>query len=345
MQTLLKAQPKLLEFLGRFTDAFGVKLNPAILIVREDLFAKLRTTNAIPSFRDILVASVIPYSRALTIVYRTGNRVCYSASFWLYPWMVGNDLGHMTMHTPALTAFHIVDEFGGQSMPEVPDMQLEARDLDKVLFDALMKRWRRHYIGNRQTWEDRALFRSLNMVAQATQLPGGSDVTFYDLCRNAALWVGAFEMLTHPRKGNSGLQTVYALLERVFVDDKNLKKQRYVAYMGRAKKPWPRRILPCWLYGRLYILRNKYLHGNPISKNLLDLKGSEHGLFWMAAPLYRFALYAFLRMRFRRKMPPPSKPKAFGRYIADRMTYRDSQDLVERALLRARNRPQNKGTP
>ena len=74
-------------------------------------------------------------------------------------------------------------------------------DLDKVLFATLMKRWRRHYLRNRQTWEDRALFRSLNMAVQATQPPGGSDVTFYDLIRNAALWVGAFEMLLTRAKG------------------------------------------------------------------------------------------------------------------------------------------------
>jgi len=342
MQTLLKARPKLLDFLNRFTDAFGVKLSPAILIVREDLFAHLRTTNAIPSFRDILVAAVVPYSRAQTIVYRTGNRVCYSASFWLYPWMIGDERGHMTMHTPAMAAFHVVEEFGGQSMPEVPHMQLDSRDVDQVLFDALMKRWRRHYIGNRQTWEDRALFRSLNIVAEATQVPGGSGVTFYDLCRITALWVGAFEMLTHPRKGSAGLETVYPLLERVPIEDKNLKKQSYVAYMGRAKKPWPRRTLPCWLYGRLYVLRNRYLHGNPISAKLLELKGSKHGLFWMAAPLYRFALYGFLGMGFKRPMPPLSKPKAFGRYIADRMKYGGSQDIIERALLRSRNRAEQK---
>jgi hypothetical protein len=337
MQRVLAAQPKLAEFLSRFTDAFGVRLNPAILIVREDLFATMRATNAIPSFRDILVASVVPYARALTIVHRTTNRICYSASFWLYPWMIGNELGHMTMATPALSAFHVVEEFHGQSSPEVPHMELSARDLDKVLFEALMKRWRRHYLTKRQTWEDRALFRSLNMAVEAAQPPGGTDLTFYDLIRNVALWVGAFEMLTHPRTGNAGLQTVYALLERVKCDDKNLKKKTYAAYT-RAKKPWPRRVLPCWLYGRLYRARNRYIHGNPVSANLLSLKGSKHGLFWLAAPLYRFALFGFLNMGYKRKIPPLSKPKTLGRYISDHMTYHDSQHLIERALLRARNR-------
>jgi len=202
-----------------------------------------------------------------------------------------------------------------------------------------MKRWRRHYLRNRQTLEDRALFRSLNMAVQATQPPGGSDVTFYDLIRNAALWVGAFEMLTHPRKGNAGLRTVYPLLESVKCEDKNLRKKTYTAYMGSAPKPWPRRMLPCKLYGRLYQARNKYIHGNPVSPALLQLKGSKHGLFWLAAPLYRFALTGFLKLEFKPKMPKLSNPKAFGRYIAERMDFYDAQQLIERALLRARNRP------
>jgi hypothetical protein len=338
MQAILKAQPKLLEFLGRFTDAFDAKLNPAILIVRDDLFERMRKTNAIPSFRDILVASVVPYARAHTIVYSTGNRVCYAESFWLYPWMVGNDLGHMTLSTPALSAFHVVDDFHGQSSPEVPHLQLDSGDLDKALFVALMKRWRRHYLGTRQTWEDRALFRSLNMAMEAMQPPGGSGLTLYDLCRNAALWVGAFEMLTHPRKGGAGLHTVYPLLERIECIDKNLGKKKYAAYAG-AKNPWPRRSLPCWLYGRLYQARNKYIHGNPISISLLQLPGAKHGLFWLSAPLYRFALIGFLSLGFKGKVPSLTNKKAYERYIRNWFNRSDSNSIIERALLRARNDP------
>ena len=36
VQAIVAQQPQLTEFLSRFTDAFGVKLNPAILIVREE---------------------------------------------------------------------------------------------------------------------------------------------------------------------------------------------------------------------------------------------------------------------------------------------------------------------
>jgi len=335
VQEITASQPKLLEFLSRFTDAFGVKLSPAILVVKDDLFDKLRTTNAIPSFRDALAISVVPYARANSIVYNnTGDRLYYGASFWLYPWMLGNELGHMTMSTPALGAFHVVEEFHGQSLPEMPYLQLRMIDLDNVLFEALMKRWRRHYLTGRQIWEDRALFRSLNAAAHATQLPGGSDTTQYDLCRIAALWVGAFEMLTHPRKGGAGLHTVYPLLARVRPNNKDLQKAKYIAHMGRAKKPWPRRTLPCWLYGRLYQARNKYIHGNPITQKILMLKGAQHGLFWLAAPLYRFALIAFLNLGRHRQQP--TNPKMYKRHAEEWFKYNYNNSIIERALLRAR---------
>jgi len=68
----------------------------------------------------------VPYERARTVVHKRTNHICYSASFWLYPWMIGNELGHMTLSTPALSAFHVVEEFHGQSFPEVPELQLSA---------------------------------------------------------------------------------------------------------------------------------------------------------------------------------------------------------------------------
>src|SRR5262245_61802395 len=93
IQEIITAHPKFLDFLSRFTDAFGVRLSPAILVVKRSVFSELRTTNAIPSFRDALAISVIPYARALNVVYGSANHIYYGASFWLYPWMVVDELG------------------------------------------------------------------------------------------------------------------------------------------------------------------------------------------------------------------------------------------------------------
>jgi len=55
----------------------------------------------------------------------------------------------------------------------------------------LLERWERYYLGTKRRREDRILFRSLNMAVKAAQMPGGIDVTLYDVGRMIALWVWA----------------------------------------------------------------------------------------------------------------------------------------------------------
>ena len=187
--------PRFNDFVSRFTDAFRVPADPVIMIVREDLVGKLAALDPLPSFRDLVALSTIPYARALATVYgnRAIHRVCYSNSFWLYPWMLSKDNEHLTTSTPAFHGMHSVEEFHGQATPELPIMKLG--EIDGPLLEVLL---RRYYLGKRKYPEDRALFRSLNMAAQAAQLPAGIDVTLYDLGRQIALWVSACAPIRRP---------------------------------------------------------------------------------------------------------------------------------------------------
>ncbi len=196
IQAFLSAHPMFGEFLSRFTDTFNVPLEPVVFIVREDAIPTfVDTQGALLSFRDLTALSVVPYARSHGLVYGRSERIMYANSFWLHPWMIDND--RLTATTPAFAGVHVVEQFHGHSSPELPVMQLD--ELDRPLFEALLVRWKRHYVGKRQRWQDRALFRSLNMAYQAAQLPAGIGTTLYDLGRIAALWVSAFEILAHPR--------------------------------------------------------------------------------------------------------------------------------------------------
>jgi hypothetical protein len=329
---ICSAHPKFKELISRFTDAFGVPLNPVIQIVRNDIAAKIEHVEPLASFRDLVALSVVPYARALAAVYDNPHHISYSNSFWLYPWMLGKDNQHLVASTPAVTAFHIVDQFHGQSSPELSTMVL--KDVDQPLFEALLVRWKRHYIGKRQRWQDRALFRSLNMAAQAAQLPAGADSTIYDVGRIVALWVSAFEILTHPRRGKAGLSGVYTVLESVAYLDPTVRARRYAAYT-RSKARSPQRSLPCWLYGKLYRARCDFLHGEPLGAKPLNTDGSRVSLFWIAPCLYRLALTAFLGLSFKRPIPR-ANPRKLGEYIASNMRFERYQETIERALLRAR---------
>ena len=226
--------------------------------------------------------------------------------------MLSTDNQHLTTSTPAMMALHVVQEFHGQSSPELPIVELS--ELDKPLFDVLVLRWKRHYLGKRQRWEDRALFRSLNMATQAAHLPAGVGTTLDDLGRIAALWVSAFEILAHPRTEDSGTRQVYGLFENVAYLDRNVGSRRYVEHRrkkkskgsSKPKSPQHRCALPSWLYGKLYQARNDFLHGNPVGATSLYPRGSKVSLFWLAPSLYRIALTGFLRMKFQSKVPKES---------------------------------------
>jgi hypothetical protein len=310
------------------------------------VISQLDRPDPIMSFRDLVAMSVVPYARSLNSVYNTSNRIVYSNSFWLYPWITGRDTEYLVASTPAFQGVHVVEQFHGQSSPEISVMELREQDIDKPLFEELLRRWKRYYLRKRQSWQDRALFRSLNMANQAAQLPAGVGTILYDLGRMVALWVSAFEILAHPRTEDSGLRRVYPLLERVSYWDRNVGRRRYAAYMPRGKKrkkptkPSPRRPFPCSLYGKLYQARCDFLHGNPIHDNALHPNGSKLSLFWVAPVLYRLALTGFLELPGANKRPKGSTTRLDGNYL-DRLLTRavTTQNIMERALLQLRSKP------
>src|SRR5271170_4236037 len=64
------------------------------------------------------------------------DRVSYANSFWPHPWMVESD--KLIAQTPAFGGFHVVQDFHGQSSPELPIMELDK--LDEPLFAVLLAR-------------------------------------------------------------------------------------------------------------------------------------------------------------------------------------------------------------
>lgn len=312
--------PKFKDFISRFTNAFDVPTRPVIQIVREDVAAKLADVEPLASFRDLVALFVIPYTRALATIYgnRAINRISYSNSFWLYPWMLAKNNEYLVALTPALRGLHVVDEFHGQAAPELPIMDLD--EIDECLLKVLLRRWRRYFLGGRRYAEDRALFRSLNMAAQAAQMPGGIDVTLYDLGRLIALWVSACEILANHVSGRANVKKVYDLLDRVSFVNHRISLRKYKAFVSKTETE--RRNLACQVYGKLYHARCDFLHGNPIRKDRLTFSG-QVGFSWVAPCVYRLALTGFL------KLSPMEPARTF---------YTDPQSIVERALARTKKR-------
>jgi hypothetical protein len=322
-------------FMSRFTDAFGVPQRPAILLARKR--PKI-TSEAMASFRDLVVLSIVPYNRAQLIVYGRGSpRILFSNSFWLYPWMLDKNYEWLITQSLASLGLNEVRRFKGQATPEIFPIEMNPVDLDKTLLIALIQRWHRRYFKPKPTWEDRALFRSLNMANIACQLPSIVDTTLFDYGRTLALWVSAFEILVHPGNAKANQAAVNAVLDKIPYFERAMRRKTHHAYDPKANKV-TRTTLARAAYAQLYRARNHFLHGEPVSKRSLRLKRTRARLIDVASSLYRLALTAVLDLRFTETPPSASNLQAYLAFRHRASEFHDGQHMHERALLKGRRR-------
>lgn len=321
------------EFLSRFTDPFDQELAPATIIVRrEGALTESLSVEAVAGFRDAAVASVVPLAQAATLVHGARGRPSFSDYFAIYPWMLDKHYEDLVVYTPAVHGLHHVEEFTGQGLATISQHRIAASEMDDTLWTALASRWRALFVDGDDSWENRALFRSLNMANSAMLVPSGSETTQYDIGRSLGLWGSAFEILVHEGpNGSSGTQQVVALIETLAY--KSAKAGAKTHLSGR-KKDAALYSLGAWLYFRLNDARNDFMHGNPIAANVFATPKGKH--LWMyAAPLYRLALTSFLGLTFDRDPPAGADTDAIAAFISDRMDFEEMQGVCERALLTA----------
>jgi hypothetical protein len=312
--------PQFRRFLRKFTDPFGARVSPGVLLIKSDAAQTFRSIEAASSFRDLLALSVIPLQRARGIVTDGPHHIQYSDYFDFYPWVYHEGHKHLVCDTPAQLSLHEVRVFRGQTSAILSPVDFDHTDVDRPILNALLQRWRTRYGTRRPQWSDQALFRSLNMAAAASKMPAGADLTTFSIGRSIALWVSAFEILNHPGQGKVGLWDVYGRLGAVPWRHKKLKARRYKPKSSKAK-----RNLACWIYGEIYRIRNDFLHGNPVDQSSLIVKRSRRNLFSYAGILYRMALSGFLDLQ-----PSLSDPSQWSR---ERFDFHSNQGDMEEALL------------
>ncbi|MBM7116829.1 hypothetical protein I3V78_25090 [Archangium primigenium] len=279
-------------FSEQFSDAFGRKVEPSVLLLRADANRAFFDVGAVSSFRDAIAISAIGYSRALELIFPRGHRVLYGDALAFYPWTPSAGVASMVIRTPAYAGIDEVKRFHGQSSPVIPTMRLQGDHLDMHLLRELFSRWCRLYGSSSPRRDDVALFRSLNMAFHASLMPAGADETFYDRGRLISLWVSAFEILVHPGPGGSANKlSVFNLLEDFkWLNPKSAARTYETSYRRVIK----RRTLASWLYEKIYECRCKFLHGEVVSPSDFNVPRPEGCLDEYAAPLYRMALAAFL---------------------------------------------------
>lgn len=309
------------EFISRFTTEHGTALQPAVLLKEFEGENQQYSTEAMVAFRNSIAVATIIRSHALLLNNGAQHRIMYSDVFQFHPWMIDRDYERLISLTPAQMAVHNIEDFRGQSSAGVPIHGLAYHETDRPLLEALLNSWTKGYGKARQSAEQRALFRSLNMANAALAMPAVQGALFFDYGRQCALWVSAFEILAHHFAGRARADflAVKQLLEASRFLGRKTRRRRYrISYRRRGENV----ALPTKLYMLLYQARNDFLHGNPVTRSNLRLPWSGRFIGDFAPLLYRCALRSFL---------------GIGPQAGDREFH--VQWDVEEALLRALERP------
>ena len=335
VQELKREYPNFRKFMLRFDDTFKNRIHPTLILRRADVPEYLTAGEVAASFRDLLVASMVPYARSRNIISDNFRyQAAYSSYFWVYPWMIDRNYEHIIASTPAILALHETAAFKGQSSPDPSPVTVRRKDFDEPLLQELLRRWMARYNFDNPVWENIALFRSLNMANQASLIPAGADATIHDFGRIIGLWVAAFEILVHPGgKGRANPEKVFDLLERVpWID----KRCRYRRFETGTRRKSVRRNLACWVYKQMYSCRNDFLHGNPVENSDLMIRNSGRPINSIAPALYRLGLASFLRLSWNEQLPPPDDAEALAEYWGRQSEFATPQRDMEKALRLSR---------
>lgn len=341
VQNAAKIQPRFGKFLNRFTDAFGEKITPSVVMVRSDAPEQVRTPSAIAGFRDAISISTTTRARAGRLIGHTGlQRPIWAECFSIYPWMLDKFGESLLANTPSLMGSHDVERFRGQSVPGFSTADIDQFDVDKPLFEKLSNRWSSRFLGDAIDWEQRAIFRSLNMAHQASMMPGGQEATFYDVGRLITLWVSAMEILIHTGPGGGAYKTgVMDLLDRAPWQDGRLEELTHP--VPQKKRTIQNRSLASSLYFRIDGLRSDFVHGNDVSDEQLVTE-SGTPLLHVAASLYRMALATKIGV-----LRPNRKDEGefdLDKFLEDFSAYsdwREPQMRHEKVVLKAMGLPED----
>ena len=329
VQGLANQHPTFSNYLVSFRSEFNHRINPSVIIRRDDTPELYRTVDALAGFRDAIALSVLPYAWADFLRYGHSPEIGYSDSFSIYPWMLDKNYEYVVMRSIGQVGLDEAHELKPQSIPGVTPRKLVRRNMDRPMLAALLKRWPVRYGTADPTWEDRALFRSLNMANAAARLPANAEGTEYDIGRCIGLWVSAFEILVH--SGDSSLKFVYKNFNKA---EWHLSKCKEPIYEAEGYKPGQaKRNLACWIYGKIHKARNDFLHGNAVADNTLLIPDSGRFLLHYAPVLYRMALTARLGLKWTEESPTdPTEKRAYDERYFD---FRYFQGDMEAALATA----------
>ena len=306
VQTFAQQASNIRHLLDSFKDDQGRSYLPAVLI--EDTKAVMqneRWLQAVTAFRNSIAFSHLLINRAKSVGRLNPLFPQWSDTFDLFPIRISTD-GHIHKVSPALMAmFHPMESHLATPSPH---LHLQNRLMfrpDAYLIRTLGDAWFQHFkrIRKRNLYFI-ALFRSLEVAYQAASISAKNQASEYDYGIGIVLWVSAIEVLAHQGPGfGVSLESVLDLFEQYDWENRRLRRRSFKNSIWKKDKKRRKRVnAVSAIYLRIYLARNDYLHGNPVSPGKLrpHLGSTRVNLPRAASIVYRIALAAHLGKRYPR---------------------------------------------
>lgn len=298
---LLKKYESLHLLINKFTDQFGRRSNPSVILVKQEAPERVNSIASIVGFRNIFaICSVV--SSWENFLYRGQNfgEPTFAEYFNIYPIFPQSDYKYLSTKSPALTGLaDDATKFVGQTTPGLPIMNYNP-DYDKSIYGALLNIWENRFVRNIDDRLGRTIFRSLKVAYQACSMPFENVVSIYDYGTRIALWISAFEILAHPGGSEEvKIRHVFELLDRVNFCSRKLNYRRYIINKKKnkhgliTKKEYGQ--LSKKLFKEMKEIRNSFLHGDKVAaKNFFPKQSKDVSYLQVAPLLYKVALMAKL---------------------------------------------------
>ncbi len=296
LRKIIADVPAVASLIRNFTDQFGRHRYPCALLIRKDAPGSIKSLDAIVSFRNIFALSCLLYAWPRTIKSLNVLYPLWSDFFDFYPISLTRDPNFLHVLSPAVNGANQPQKFRGQASPGLPNSAHLRFRPDDLAVPPLLHVWTRKFRKAKPSgWETRVLFRSLEIAYQAGGVPTRNRSTIHDFGSHIGLWVSAFEVLAHPRKGHADFRTVAALLRDFEWHSPRLRRRSFLVVKS-WKRDKMRVNLVQNLYGELYEARNDFLHGNAVTASRLHpFHNKRRPLLTQVAPLvYKVALSCFL---------------------------------------------------
>jgi len=265
-QPFIENAPAIKTLASRFTDNHGNKTKPSALLLSADISDDPRLWEIAAGIRNGYAIACIARGWQDTVGALNCHGNLYSDQYDFYAFLPTQNGQGLICLSPSFSSNSSLKHFQAQIYPDVPFAPpLGQPRVDEKLWPVVHACWKHYFLSSgsssENSWPFKALFRSLAYAFKAARMPKGCDDLLFDYGINIGLWLSAFECLLRPEHELFHYERLFEIFE-----DREWKSPRLAAKQPFqiGKKIYTLNFVQR-VIGETYLLRNDFLHGNPVT--------------------------------------------------------------------------------